>query len=135
MRVDQDVGVDELQVFRLAHGVHLARSVSGHQCLSLSRDSIASSIAEASGEARLIDVQPYAVQLRGTDEVIGFRVQYAIGSTCVIDYRYRFVVDNALANVIVTARAAGTGEASATFREQARAIVEQQIAHLTEARR
>lgn len=100
----------------------------------LDRESIANRLG-ASGDAILIDVQPYAVQLQGTDEVTAVRVHYEIGSTAVIDYRYGFIVGNAVANLFVTVRATEDGEGSPTFRDQAQAIAERQVTRLNEARR
>lgn len=101
---------------------------------NLDRDSIMNDIREASEDATPLDVQPYTVQLEGTDEVLAFRVQYAIGSIVMFEYRYRFIVGNALANVIITARALETGEEPSTFPDKAQAIVEEQIARLNSAR-
>jgi len=101
----------------------------------LDRESIASSMLGTSGEATLIDVQPYDIQLEGTDDVRVLRVHYEIGSTALIDYRYGLIVGNAVANLFVTARALGDGGDSPTLRDQARAIVEQQVARLNQTGR
>lgn len=101
----------------------------------LDRESILSSIAEASPDATPIDVQPNLVRLPGTDQALSFRVEYAIESTHLVSYRYRFSVGNALANVIVTARTAGPGQEPSALRDRAQAIAEQQVVRLIEAQR
>jgi len=101
---------------------------------NLDRDSIMNSIREAYEEASPIDVQPYIVQLKDTDYVIAFHVEYTISSIVVTEYRYRIIINNALANVIVSARAARAGEDQSAFGELARTIVENQVARINRAR-
>ena len=79
-------------------------------------------------------MQPSLVRLQGTDRALCFRVEYAIESTHLVSYRYRFVVGNALANVIVTAHTAGPGQEPSAVRDRAQAIAQQQVARLIEAR-
>jgi hypothetical protein len=99
------------------------------------RESIVADITKASPNVTQIDVQSEAVQIKGTDQAIAFRVRYAIGPTRLLDYRYRLIVGNAVANVIVTAQTSATPGDPSAFRDQAQAIVERQVARLTGARR
>jgi hypothetical protein len=97
--------------------------------------SIADSMASASGEATLILVQPYPVQVVGTDRVKAVRVDYKVGPMAVVDYRYRFVVGNAVVNLIATARNVGEGLDASSLVEQAQVVVERQVERLIQARR
>jgi hypothetical protein len=97
--------------------------------------SIADSIADTSGEAMLILVQPYPVQVVGTDRAKAVRVDYEVGPTAVVDYRYRFVVGNAVVNLIATARSVGEGLDASSLGEQAQVVVERQVERLIQARR
>lgn len=101
---------------------------------SLDRDSIMEDIREASEGAGPIAVEPYTVQVEGTDQVLAFAVEYAIGSTHLFEYRYRFIVANALANMLVTALASEAGDEPSAFPNQACALVEEQAARLNNAR-
>jgi hypothetical protein len=98
--------------------------------VGLDDKSIAKSMAGTSGDATLILVQPLPVQVMGTDRVKAVRVDYKIGSMVVVDYRYRFVVGNAVVNFIATARNAGEGPEAAALSEQVQAVVEQQVERL-----
>lgn len=100
----------------------------------LDEDSIAYSMAGTSGGATLVDVQPYGVELEAADRAKAVRVDYTIGSTSVIDYRTRFVVGNAVVNVLATVRVSGTEATQSPLLEEVQAIVEQQAARLAEAR-
>jgi hypothetical protein len=99
----------------------------------LDEESIASSMAGTSGGATLVDVRPYAVQLETADRAKAVRVDYTIGSAAVIDYRTRFVVGNAVVNVLATVRVAGTEASKSPLLEEVQSIVEQQAARLAAA--
>lgn len=101
---------------------------------SLDRDSITEDIREASEGAEPIAVEPYTVQVEGSDQVLAFGVEYAIGSTHLFEYRYRFIVGNALANMVITALASEAGEEPSTFPDQARTLAQEQSARLNNAR-
>jgi hypothetical protein len=119
-----------LGIYDTATKARMQFASQGH----LDVDSIAGTVVEASEDAKLIRVDSIDVELQGTDLVVAFRAHYSIGTTQLVDYRYRFLVDNALANVIVTARVTGTGQEPDEFRERALEIAERQIAYLNEAR-
>jgi hypothetical protein len=97
--------------------------------------SIADSMASASGEATLILVQRYPVQLAGTDQAKAVRVDYEVGPMAVVDYRCRFVVGNAVVNLIATARNVGTGLDAFAVEGQAQVIAERQVERLLRASR
>jgi hypothetical protein len=52
-----------------------------------------------------------------------------------VDHRYRFTIANSLTNVIVTARAVGTGEEPPGFGDQVEVIIERQVARLADSAR
>ena len=101
---------------------------------SLGRDSIMEDIREASEGATPIAVQPYTVQVEGSDKILAFSVEYAIGPIHLFEYRYRFIVGNALANMVITTLASEVGEEPSAFSDQALALVEEQAARLNNAR-
>jgi hypothetical protein len=118
-------------------GIYEDATAAGEQFTAqggLDRDSIMEDIREASEEATPIAVQPYTVQVEGSDQVIAFGVEYAIGSAHLFEYRYRFIVGNALANMVITALASEAGEEPSAFPDQALALVEEQTARLNNAR-
>jgi hypothetical protein len=118
-------------------GIYEDATAAGEQFMvqgSLDRDSIMEDIREASEGVKPIAVQPYTVQVEKSDQVLAFSVEYTIGSTHLFEYRYRFIVGNALANVVITALASETGEEPSAFPEQAHALAEQQAARLNSAR-
>jgi hypothetical protein len=93
-------------------------------------ESITQDVQENAGETALLDVQPYAVTMSGTDTVIAYRVEYLIGLVPVVEYRYRWHMGNVVAGVIITARTAKVGEEPAGLQEQAQAIAERQVARI-----
>lgn len=80
------------------------------------------------------EVTPYSVTVPGTDRVLAFRVRYVLQGTEVYEYRVRIIVGNALVNLIISALATADGAQPANFEQQARTIVERQVARLTAAR-
>jgi len=118
-------------------GVYEDSTAAGEQFTaqgSLDRDSIVKDIKEASEEAEPISVQPCSAEVEGSDRILVFSVEYAIGSTHLFEYRYRFIVGNALANMVITALASEAGEEPSAFPDQARALAEEQAARLNNAR-
>jgi len=118
-------------------GIYEDATAAGEQFTaqgSLDRDSIMEDIREASEGATPIAVQSCTVQVEGSDQVLAFGVEYAIGSTHLFEYRYRFIVGNALANMVITALASEAGEEPSAFPDQAQALVEEQAARLNNAR-
>ncbi|MDH4268940.1 MAG: hypothetical protein OEV52_01350 [Dehalococcoidia bacterium] len=118
-------------------GIYEDAAAAGEQFTaqgSMDRDSIMEDIREASEGATPIAVQPYTVQVEGSDQVLAFGVEYAIGSTHLFEYRYRFIVGNALANVVITALASEGGDEPSALPDRARALVEEQAARLNSAR-
>ncbi len=79
-------------------------------------------------------VAPYSVTVPGTDRVLAFRVHYVLQETEVYEYRVRIIVANALVNLIISARATADGAQPANLEQQARTIVDRQVARLTAAR-
>jgi len=100
----------------------------------LDQGSLAAAMGEASPDATVIDVTSYPLALEEASEAAAFRVLYEIGPLSVIDYRYRFVVSNAEANVVVTAPAQEGGQDPPGLAERAQALAERQVSRLVEAR-
>ena len=75
-------------------------------------------------------MQPYAVTVSGTDAVAAYRVEYMVGITPIIEYRYRWRMGNVVAGVIVTARVTTIREEPTTLSERAKAIAERQVVRI-----
>lgn len=78
-------------------------------------------------------VEPYRATVSGTDRLLSFRVHYELQGMGVYEYRYRVRVANAIGNLIMSARATAQGEEPAGLEQQARTIVERQVARLNAA--
>ena len=81
-----------------------------------------------------IQVQNYHPQLNDADLLRAFKVSYKLGDKSINEYRYQFMVSNAIGNVIVTVRADADGGESESGREQADAIAQAQIDKLNQYR-
>ena len=101
----------------------------------LDRESIERDIREAAGNATQVLVEPLSVELEGVDQVRAFRLGYGIGPISVTGYRYRFIVANSVANVIVTGRPSPDSQGSSTLRALADGIAKRQVSQLNEALR
>jgi hypothetical protein len=103
--------------------------------LLLTEQDIAKKIQESdSTTPGSIKVQAYHPDLTGADLLRGFKASYTLGETPVHEYRYQFMVSNAIGNVIVTVRAEEDGGESESGREQADAIAQNQIDKLNNYR-
>ena len=103
--------------------------------LLLTAQDIANKIQESDSAAPgTIKVQTYHPELTGADLSRAFKASYKLGDTLVNEYRYQFMVSNAIGNVIVTVRADEDGGESASGREQADAIAQAQIDKLNQYR-
>jgi hypothetical protein len=103
--------------------------------LMLTEQDIANKIQESeSTTPGSIKVQTYHPDLTGVDLLRAFKASYKLGDTAVNEYRYQFMVSNAIGNVIVTVRADGDGGESKSGREQADAIAQAQIDKLNQYR-
>jgi hypothetical protein len=109
---------------------HPAAAQAAYTANDPTLDSIARDVQENAGETALLDVQPYAVTVSGTDTVVAYRVEYLIGLVPVVEYRYRWHMGNVVAGVIITARIAKVGEEPTGLQEQAQAIAERQVARI-----
>jgi len=87
---------------------------------------------DVDGENILVD--RYDPDLVGADLLRAFKVRYQIGDQTVYEYRYQFMVSNAIANVIVTTRAQEDGGESEEARTQADAIAQAQLDKLNDYR-
>lgn len=101
----------------------------------LDQESLAAAMGAASEDATIIDVASHPVQLEAVSEAVAFRAHYEIGPLALIDYRYRFVIGNAVANVVVTAPAGEGGHDPTGFAEQAQEIAAEQASRLVVAAR
>ena len=103
--------------------------------LLLTEQDIAKKIQESdSATPDSINVQVYNPDLSGADLLRAFKASYKLGDTTVNEYRYQFLVSNAIGNVIVTVRADADGEESESGRAQADAIAQAQIDKLNDYR-
>ena len=103
--------------------------------LLLTAEDIANKIKESDSAAPdSIEVQVYHPELKGADLLRSFKASYKLGDTLVNEYRYQFMVSNAIGNVIVTVRANEDGGESESGRAQADAIAQAQIDKLNEFR-
>lgn len=100
----------------------------------LDQGSLADAMGEASPEATVIEVTSHPVALEEAGEAAAFRVLYKIGPLSVIDYRYRFVVSNAVVNVVVTAPAQEGGQDPPGLTKRGQALAQRQVSRLVEAR-
>ena len=111
-----------------------ARGAFENDLLLTERD-IAQKIQESASTAPgSISVQTYRPDLTGADLLRAFKASYKLGDTAVNEYRYQFMISNAIGNVIVTVRADDDGGESASGREQADAIAQAQIDKLNHFR-
>ncbi len=103
--------------------------------LLLTEQDIAKNIqeSESTGQGD-IQVEAYHPDLTGADLLRAFKAHYKLGDTAVNEYRYQFMVSNAIGNVIVTVRAEKDGGESQSGREQADAIAQAQIDKLNNFR-
>ncbi len=103
--------------------------------LLLTEQDIAQNIREneSAGQGD-IQVEVYHPGLLGADLWRAFKASYQLGGTQVHEYRYQFMVSNAIGNVIVTVRANADGGESAPGRKQADAIAQKQIDKLNQFR-
>ncbi len=81
-----------------------------------------------------IRVAAYEPALDGADLQRAFKVSYQLGDQKIYEYRYQFMVSNAIANVIVTTRAQANGGESEDARAQADAIAQAQVDKLNDYR-
>ncbi|HHB90851.1 MAG TPA: hypothetical protein ENK60_06040 [Anaerolineae bacterium] len=103
--------------------------------LRVTEEDVARDVADAENVAReSIQVQAYAPGLEGVDLLRAFKVNYRIGGQRIYEYRYQFMVSNAIGNVIVTTRAQGDGGESDRARAQAEAIAQAQVDRLNDFR-
>jgi hypothetical protein len=103
--------------------------------LLLSEQDIANKIQESESTAPgSIKVQAYHPDLNDADLLRAFKASYQLGETPVHEYRYQFMVSNAIGNVIVTVRAEEDGGESESGRAQADAIAQAQIDKLNNFR-
>ncbi len=103
--------------------------------LLLTAEDIANKIKESDSAAPdSIEVQVYHPELKGADLLRSFKASYKLGDTLVNEYRYQFMVSNAIGNVIVTVRANEDSGESESGRAQADAIAQAQIDKLNEFR-
>jgi hypothetical protein len=96
--------------------------------------SVTEAITEATPDAIPLEVEAYAALVAGVDELLAFRVSYLLQETHIYEYRYRLLVANAVANLIISAPSTPDGLEPDSLRESALAIVKRQVARLNGAR-
>ncbi len=105
------------------------------QDLRVSEADIANDVARSENvDGDSIQVTRYAPELTGADLLRAFKVSYQVGEQKVYEYRYQFMVSNAIGNVIVTTRAQEDGGESEEARSQADAIAQAQLDKLNDYR-
>ena len=103
--------------------------------LLVSEQDIAKNIQESeSTTPGAITVKTYRPDLTGADLIRAFSASYTLGDRPVHEYRYQFMVSNAIGNVIVTVQANADGSESESGRQQADAIAQAQIDKLNNFR-
>lgn len=102
---------------------------------ALSPETIIADLKQASPNVEAIDVEQIQVRAQGVDAATGYRVHYRVDPTRLFEYRYRVLVGNAVANLIVSARAGEEIDEPTTFRQQTLDILQKQIDRLNQARR
>ena len=103
--------------------------------LLLSEQDVAKNIQESESTSEgAIKVQAYHPELKDADLSRAFKASYKLGDTQVNEYRYQFMISNAIGNVIVTVRADDNGGESESGRAQADAIAQAQIDKLNDFR-
>ncbi len=123
--------VDEITTYELDVD---ARDAFENDLLITEQD-IAHDIAGNEGvDAESIRVTRYAPELEGADLLRAFRVFYRVGEKSIYEYRYQFMVSNAIGNVIVTVGAQADGGESDAGRAQADAIAQAQLDKLNSFR-
>ncbi len=99
--------------------------------LRVTEADIAQDVAGAENvDGESVQVDSYAPDLQGADLLRAFKVRYRIGDQSIYEYRYQFMVSNAIGNVIVTTRAQADGGESEDARAQADAIAQAQLSKL-----
>lgn len=99
----------------------------------LDADSIKRDLRAATPGAIPKEIEPYPAAIDDVDRVSTFRVRYELQGTMVYEYRFRFVVGNALGNLIISARGAPEGGEPVSLRARAHAVVDRQVARLVRA--
>ncbi len=123
--------VDEITTYELDVD---ARDAFENDLLVTEQD-IAHDIAEnESVDTESIRVTRYTPNLQGADLLRAFRVFYRAGEKPIYEYRYQFMVSNAIGNVIVTVGAKTDGGESEAGRTQADAIAQAQLDKLNRFR-
>ena len=88
---------------------------------------------KADGAVAVTPLGPAAVA--GADKTSALRVAYRMQGVDVVEYRYRLLVANAVASLIVTGRAGDSGDEPAALAEQAATIAANQVRRLRSANR
>ena len=130
---DQDVlgVVDEITVYE--DDVD-ARDAFENDLRTTEADIVKDVAGSESVDGDSIQVSEYAPALEGADLLRSFKVSYQLGKEKIYEYRYQFVVSNAIGNVIVTARAQADGGESEEVQSQADAIAQAQVRKLNDYR-
>jgi hypothetical protein len=98
-------------------------------------ESIKASLTKAQPAGSPADVRKARLDVEGADGSAAFRVDYVLQGTRVIEYRYRMLVGNAVANLIIMARAGREGAEPTGFEAVAEKIAKAQVDRLTKARK
>ena len=93
---------------------------------SLDETDLLQQMRGASGEVVPLTATPLSVRLEGAQDVLAYRVEYAIGPTFLVDYRYRLLVDNSVTNLIVSALT-GSGKEPASLQGTAEDLARRQL--------
>jgi len=115
----------------------LQDSLAAHQRFTdqggLDVNSVTSSIQAQQPQATPLQVQEYSIELPGTSRVLGFRLHYVAEGAHVYEYRCRFVLGNALCNLIISSGADQKEQEPEQFAQTARAIIDRQMMRLRSA--
>ena len=100
---------------------------------SLSAGAVVDNIVAAEADATDVRAEELAAKVANVDRQLVFRVTYTLRGDRLHEYRYRFIVGEVVANVIVTARALESGSESVGLRAKSLELVRNQVQRLLEA--
>lgn len=101
----------------------------------LDKAAVLANVSVATPGAVAKSAEPYAFTSEKAGRVVAFRVRYALQGTEVVEYRLRFRVANAVANLIISSRLTADGAEPPTFAARVRDIAGRQLQRLESARR
>jgi hypothetical protein len=97
-------------------------------------EAIRTSMGQSTAVANPRAIRSLETKLSGADDAVLFRVEYELSGVNVVEYRYRLLSSNAIANLIVSGRAGTGGAEPASLASQAQRIADRQAWRLSSRR-